>query len=235
MSTSILQELNTGAPFAFGLINLERYISSASEAGNGLIYEDDAVAEFGSYTVPVSAAAFVTSYFDNQPLGTCLIYNSLNGNNAPPHATIVGLDAGAVAVTGPAGSPVNLLETQNNGQVTSIQRHSQPSARHAYLSRGNYTISGAGGRDVGQFSANLTIGSIPTWTNQQGYIVDGAITITRQNGVTLNWAPPRRPHRRGLPTLRSMEPATRTIISPTLPYSPAMRPPRRVPSPFLQQ
>jgi uncharacterized protein (TIGR03437 family) len=179
-TSSVVQGLTSGSPFSFGLVNLERDISS--NTANGLIYQDDATAQFGTYTVGSSFQPFVVSNFDNQPLGTCVVYTALSGKSAPADVTVGGLDAGVITVNGPGEAPVPLLEKQNSGQAT--QYGAVLSGTGTYLSRGNYTVTGAGGRDIGKFTAAFTIGSIPTWSN-----TSAVTTVTRTNGLTVTWTP----------------------------------------------
>ena len=178
-SSSVVQGITSGAPFPFGLINLARNISASSS--NGLIYEDDATAQFGTYTVAPAFQPFVISYFDTNPLGTCLVYNSLSGKSSAAQVSVAGIDAGTVVVNGPNEAAVTLSERQNSGQAT--QYGAVLSSSGTYLSRGNYTITGGAGRDVnGKFSAAFSIGSIPAWSNPSV-----AASVTRANGVTLTW------------------------------------------------
>jgi uncharacterized protein (TIGR03437 family) len=177
-TSSVVQGLTSGSLFSFGLVNLERDISS--NTANGLVYQDDATAQFGTYTVGSSFQPFVVTSFDNQALGTCVVYNSLSGKSAPADVTLGGLDAGTVTVNGPGEAPVNLLEKQNSGQPT--QYGAVLNAQGTYLTRGSYTVTGAGGRDIGKFTASFTIGSIPAWTNPTA-----VTTVTRTNGLTVTW------------------------------------------------
>ncbi len=186
LSPNAVQQLTSGTPAAFGLVGLARNISALTNNGSGLIYEDDGTAQFGAYTVAASDQPFVTSYFDTLPVGTCLVYNTPYGKAAPAYLGVTGLDAGLITVNGPTG-PLNMLEKQNSGQVTQYFVDLSPLPGSPYLSRGTYTITGAGGRDVGKFSASLTIGSIPAWTNQSSFITKGIFTVTRANGATLTW------------------------------------------------
>ena len=179
-TSSVVQGLTSGSPFSFGLVNLERDISS--NTANGLVYQDDATAQFGTYTIGSSFQPFVVTNFDNQPLGTCVVYTSLTGKSAPAQVTVGGLDAGAISVNGPGEAPVPMLEKQNSGQAT--QYGAVLSSTGTYLTRGTYTVTGAGGRDIGKFTASFTIGSIPAWTN-----TSAVTTVTRTNGLTVTWTP----------------------------------------------
>ena len=179
---TVVQELSSGAPANFGTISLARQIASY----NPLAYEDTATALFGAYTATTQFQPFAISYFDSPPSGTCLVSNSLSQPGVPPQISVTGLDAGVISVNGPNEPPLNMLEKQSGGQAT--QYGVVLSGTGTYLSRGNYSVAGAGGKDVGKFTASFSIGSIPAWNNQTAYVVSGhPYTVTRGNGVTLTW------------------------------------------------
>lgn len=52
-----------------------------------------------------------------------------------------------------------------------------------YLSPGTYTATGAGGADVGAFTASLMIPDPLTWTNQSSF----SNSISRSQNLTINW------------------------------------------------
>jgi len=173
-TSNIVQELitSTGA-FNYGSINLNRqpnYNAQDQLSGN----TDSGKAQFQSVSVPAALQPFIVSYFDDQPLGTCAVYNSLNGGGNV--GNYVNLNAGTgIQVTGPNGSQT--IPT-NAGHVTL-------SAAGTFLSPGAYTFTGTGGADVGSFTAQLTIPTPPTLTN----LASGStISVTRANGITLTWS-----------------------------------------------
>jgi len=87
---------------------------------------------------------FFASYVDDQPLGTCIVFNNLqNNSNNPPITGFANLDAGSsFTVMGPNGS-VPVTGTPGNFSATL-------SAAGTFLVPGAYTITGAGGPDVGR-------------------------------------------------------------------------------------
>lgn len=134
-------------------------------------------AQFLSFTVPPAIQPFVISYIDDLPLGTCAVYNSLNGLNAGNYlANLNSLDAGpSILVTGPNGSRSILT---NAGQVTLAQG--------TFLAPGAYTLTGTGGANIGSFTTQFTIPAPPTLTNPAS---GSTVSITRANGTTLTWSP----------------------------------------------
>jgi hypothetical protein len=94
------------------------------------------------------------------------------------------LDAGNVSVTGPASSSLSntaLTKTNNLYSLATVEGFSVPGLANFTLPAGSYTINGAGGNDVGAFSATISIGSPLT--------INGGLpgTVVRNNGLTLNW------------------------------------------------
>ena len=52
-----------------------------------------------------------------------------------------------------------------------------------FLDPGTYTVSGAGGKDVGPFQYTIQIPSGATWTNR-----DSIATVNRSQGLTVQWS-----------------------------------------------
>jgi len=52
----------------------------------------------------------------------------------------------------------------------------------ASISAGNFTVTGAGGADIGAFTASLRVPAPIVWTNQASLA-----TIIRSSGLTVNW------------------------------------------------
>ncbi len=118
--------------------------------------------------------AGATGRGDNLSPGTCAVYPIITGGPI----TIVGLDAGSITLTGPAGPAVTLapllgIKGQNGATL----------AAGVIPSGGTFTFNGSGGADVGPFTSTVTI-SNPNfnWTNQSG-----AATIDRTQGFLYTW------------------------------------------------
>jgi uncharacterized protein (TIGR03437 family) len=95
--------------------------------------------------------------------GSCTVIPPRQGNFNPAV-----LDIGSVQITGPAGT-INV-----NGLQTAFPGNSIPS--------GSYTFTGSGGADIGPFKTTINYEPAVTVTNQ-----DALSTITRSQGVTVNW------------------------------------------------
>jgi hypothetical protein len=99
------------------------------------------------------------------------------------------LDAGTLTLTGPSGSNITNLAFTDTANVYSLLISEQipglgtiPGMQNnGTVIGGQYTLKGAGGKDVGAFTANVTLASPLTIT--------GGLpsTVTRSSGLTLNW------------------------------------------------
>jgi hypothetical protein len=119
---------------------------------------------------------FFMSWVDDQPVGTCIVNNNLNGPGLSAPVSNFGLlDAGAnFTVKGPNGS-VQVAGSSGNKVTLSA-------AGTFLVPGGAYTITGTGGADIGPFSATITLPATPALVSP----VNGA-TVTRSNGMTVTW------------------------------------------------
>jgi uncharacterized protein (TIGR03437 family) len=113
---------------------------------------------------------------DNLSPGGCAVYPTIAGVNT---LTLVGLDAGSVTFTGPAGLAMTLAPDYGGLKGD----YGAALAAGVIPSGGTFTFSGSGGADVGPFTASLTI-SNPNfnWTNPSA-----AATIDRTQGLLYTW------------------------------------------------
>jgi hypothetical protein len=108
-----------------------------------------------------------------------------------PVTSITYLDAGAVTLNGPGGSNITNAALTETSNVYSLNISLQEAGillppglagiPNASIVPGTYTLKGAGGKDVGPFSASLNLGTLLTIT--------GGLpsSVTRNSGLTLNW------------------------------------------------
>jgi uncharacterized protein (TIGR03437 family) len=171
-SVNVEQAVNAG-PVTFSNIYLVK-----NQNSNGPGYQDNAQFQFAKIlTYNPGSQPFFASYVDDQPLGTCIVFNNLqNSSNNPPVAGFANLDAGSsFTVTGPNGSvPV----TGTPGKFSATLN-----AAGAFLVPGAYTITGKGGADVGPFTATATIPASPTLVSP----LTNNFTVTRSSGMTVDW------------------------------------------------
>ena len=154
------------------------------KAGSLTVIQTNATNAKGILTVTNSAGASffkstgllagATGRGDNLSPGGCAAYPIITGGQI----TVVGLDAGTITLTGPAGLATTLppqlgIKGQNGATI--------PAA--AITSGGTFTFTGSGGADVDPFTSTLTI-SNPNfkWTNQSA-----AATVDRTQGLLFTW------------------------------------------------
>ena len=168
-----VEQAVTNGPVTFGDLRLGK---NANSSGAG--YQDGAIFQFAKIlTYNPGSQPFFVSYVDDQPLGTCVVFNNLQNNtfNAPI-ASIANLDAGSsFTVMGPNGSmPLKGAPGQFSETL---------SAAGAFLVPGTYTVAGMGGADVGPFTATVTMPASTTLVSP----LTNNVTVTRSSGLTVNW------------------------------------------------
>jgi uncharacterized protein (TIGR03437 family) len=160
-------------PFTFAGIDLSR---QATFPG----YRDRLQANFLRFTVPAAAQPFVLTYIDATALGTCQIFNNLEGKSDPPINLIAGLDAGPQ------------LTVQNGNNTTAIpggsgDYHATLSADASFFAPGPITVSGPGGADVQKFNVTVTPPAFPRLTSPSPD-ASSPTTVTRSSGLTVTWS-----------------------------------------------
>ncbi len=169
-----LEQLVMAGPINYGSLKLSR---DAASVGNG--YQDTATLQFEQFAAyNPGSQPFFSSYADDQPLGTCIVYNILNPKTSIPVPFSNSLSfATTFTVTGPNGG-MGLLVSQGKS-ITTL------SSTGTYLAPGSYTVTDNGGADVGPINANVTIPTSSTLTTPNS---TGAISpVTRSNGMTVSW------------------------------------------------
>lgn len=166
-----LQQLLANGPINIGSIELER-----QRSGSGSGFRDRVQFEFLRIQ-PLSGAlaSFANSYLDRPPLGTCLLDFGLpNPFDAALEPGLSLLDAGSrFTVTGP------------NGSLTLASDARTLSETGTFLVPGNYTVTGTGGRDVGAFTASLTVPPYPILLTPNP--ASNSFTVVRGAGLTVTW------------------------------------------------
>ena len=121
---------------------------------------------------------FFATYVDDQPLSTCCQLQRLNPNPNVPFASTADTDAGS-------SFTVKRSERKLAGQGESGSFMTTLNAAGTFLSPGTYTVTGAGGADIGPISANVTIPPSPTLVSP----LLNNVVVTRTNGMTVTWTP----------------------------------------------
>jgi len=188
-TAAAVQALTTGAgSINYASLSLGRDI--ASESSSGTTYQDIGVGDFAqislSYGNLPNTQPIVLSSLDTPPFGTCTASNS-NASSQPLFTIVTGIDAGAITVTAPPPDfPVVMKEQRGTGQATTYTSVFSPTG--IYFGGGAYTITAAGGADVGKFTIPFTITQTPSWpSSDQSLVYNNGSGVTRANGVTINW------------------------------------------------
>jgi uncharacterized protein (TIGR03437 family) len=198
LTTSQLQNLDNGGTVTGGAFDLEQFSANIITAA-GNVAETFALVGggFSQVTGFQLAASPVLAY---QPGGcqvTVIAASQIGsgGQSGQTPVTTTGtataLDAGVITLTGPTASNINnaaLTETSNvynltiTEQITGLPSGvTLPGIPNASVVGGTYTLKGAGGKDVGPFTASINLGTPLTITGGL------PATINRSTGLTLNW------------------------------------------------
>ena len=168
-SANLAQAVLDG-PISFATLALRKDLN-----GDGTSYNDNFKYSFGKLTASTATAPFFLSWFDDLPLGTCIVYNNLNGQGPPPGYSQTALDGGSsFTIKGPNGSQT-VSGSPGKGTPTL-------SPNGTFLVPGAYTVTGNGGADIGAFSATINFPSSPTLVSPAPNS-----TVTRANGLTVTW------------------------------------------------
>ncbi|HWQ57148.1 MAG TPA: hypothetical protein VN442_25905 [Bryobacteraceae bacterium] len=154
------------------------------------IKTDSGSATFMRYDATTLAASS-TAFGSVTPYGSCSVFNfsgSTPGIVDPVLPT--GLDAGTLTVSGQKGlkqldmKAKGVYSATLGGGGISIPGLPGGTGQPEYLDAGSYTISnGAGGTDVGSFSATLVVPAPLVWLKS-----DEISTVDRTKGLTVTWS-----------------------------------------------
>ena len=119
------------------------------------------------------------------PPGTCTVYAGVGDywstEQIVDSTAFTTLDPGTrFSVTGPASTNVSLSSGSAalGSQLPLYSFHNT-----LFLNPGNYTVSGAGGADVGALHVSITVPDPLSWTNR-----NQITTVNRSQALTLNWS-----------------------------------------------
>jgi hypothetical protein len=161
-SPAALQQLAAAKSFRLGYVDLNHVLDNPNRD----------TAHFIFFNTTLNVAPLFAATIDSPPLGTCIAQPTTSGGF--PFAPVSPLDAGsAFTIKGPAGT---MNVTANNGDRITL------SSTGAFLTPGDYTMSGPGGKDVGPFQATIRM--------SQPLVVTSKITtpIARSQSLTISWS-----------------------------------------------
>src|SRR5579883_529830 len=157
---------------ALGVPELDHVINSGS-------FQDVFQPTFLSFTVPPAFQPFAGALISTMPIGTCTASQiGLKGIENEVITNLAPVDAGSsFTISGPNGS---MMVSGNPGDQVLL------SAGGTFLTPGNYTITGTGGKDIGPFSATVTIPALPKLTSPASA---NGFTVSRNTPLTITWVP----------------------------------------------
>jgi uncharacterized protein (TIGR03437 family) len=187
-TTQQLQSLDNGGSFTASAFVLSQISQSAPPVGT--VKVDTLGGSFIRYTgfQLASAAASGATQGAIPSGGSCQVIHVTGSTTQiiSGGASLTGLDAGNIIFNGPSGSNIsNVALKQDVSNLYSAALGTEglgiPGGPNTTLTAGKYTLTGAGGKDVGQFTASVTLGSPLTITGGL------PATVNRSAGLTLNW------------------------------------------------
>jgi hypothetical protein len=192
LTTAQLQNLDNGGTLTAGAFSLSQISANLTEPSVGNITEMIASAA-GGFTQVSGFQLASSSAVSFQP-GACQVIQSSTASQTTAVVTSSGatyLDAGAITLNGPGASNITNAALTESSNVYSLSISLQATGitippgeagiPNASIVPGTYTLKGAGGKDVGPFSASLTLGTLLTITGGL------PATVNRGAGLTLNW------------------------------------------------
>ena len=160
-------------PFSFGVVELDHFLND-----NGVGFRDEANITFARIpSVPPILQPYVAAMQSEHIAGTCIVENGTEvGFNAVLTDAAL-LDGGSsFAIRGPNG---NLTVQGGSGNKVPL------GTSGSFMVPGSYTITSNGGRDVGPFTANLTLPPTPSLLTP----ARANLTLNRAQGLTVTWNP----------------------------------------------
>jgi uncharacterized protein (TIGR03437 family) len=202
--SSVFQQF-TGSSFKVGAIYLSRSAFKISITGLGTAESksDNGGASFIQYDLSQIQSS-ASALGNVSAVGSCVVSTSRVVQGQPPSftgPTYTPLNAGdALNVKGPAGTKqmtktpevagtylgdfgTSMVLPPIPGLPPGVSIPGLPASAPPFLEAGSYSVdNGAGGSDVGAFTATMAIPTPMTWTNQ-----DQITAVTRSQGVTVRW------------------------------------------------
>lgn len=188
-----LQALLNKPTLRIGSINLSKSKSQTPAISVGgvsvpgsTVTSDSASATFDQFTTTEIGTGGSGGLFQTTSLGSCTAFQfqGTADTSTPPTITSTVLDAGTVAMKLPDGSTQTLTKDQG-GSYSLTGSDGQGSQKTLFIptTGGQFSFTNTGGVDVGQISgATITMPPAMNWTN-----MDAINTITKSQGVTVNW------------------------------------------------
>lgn len=195
LTTDQLSRLDQGGSFVAGNFNLTQFSTSTSnplDPTSGPIQAkiESASGSFNRY--PGTQLSSVSALTNSS--GQCYVFRRTGKQNELIYgAAASALDAGAVTLTGPNSLNKTFTKTDNvyslslGTSFTGLQLPPGITLPPGFggspvITQGTFTVTGAGGADVGKFNASVTVGPALTLS------ADLPTTVSRSQALTIGWS-----------------------------------------------
>ena len=187
-TTEELQRYDQGATHTAGSFNISQISQTMPQLGT--VKVNAAGGQFVKYT-GLQLANLAQYKAQTSRSGACVVSHSVSTSaQTTSSSPQIGLDAGAVTLSGPSGSNLSNTPFKQDAKTFDYSLNlgyeglgfQLPGAINASLVAGTYTVNGAGGKDVGRFSASVRLGAPLT-------ITGGGLpsVVVRSAGLPLTW------------------------------------------------
>ena len=179
-TTQQLQNFDNGGTYTIGAFSLSSISESLAGFSGKFEGAGGAFIQFSGFQLSGTA-----QYSATPSNGCQVIHITQSGSNPVSTGGGKALDAGQITLTGPAASNINNLALTQTGNTYYASLSSIPGlggSTNTSLVAGTYSLTGAGGADVGAFNTSITMGT--------PLIVNGGTlpaTIVRASGLPLTW------------------------------------------------
>ncbi|MEZ5401773.1 MAG: hypothetical protein R2729_19015 [Bryobacteraceae bacterium] len=187
-SSSDLNNVPAGG-FRMGVITLQRSTAKITAPVVGTV---ESQTDIGAATFTRFEPGFLVRSrgLGDASFGSCAVYSFQGEASTADPVPITFLDAGAqLTITGPGGSRTMTRQQEVYSGQLGMGITGLPggipgggAGQPLFLNAGDYSVAGAGGRDVGAFTARIRIPQRFNWTNQ-----DATTRVQRSQDLTLTW------------------------------------------------
>jgi hypothetical protein len=179
-TTAQLQKLDQGGTITSGGFSITQFtitVPSATEKINSIGGGFSQLTAFQLSSAVQGNVSLIQS-------GSCQVITVTSGGSSTSTGSSTDLDAGVVTINGPSGSGLSnlaLTKTDNSYGIQNFEGLGLPGQTNFTLPAGSYSLSGAGGTDVGTFSTSITLASPLTLSSPL------PTAVVRSTPLTLNW------------------------------------------------
>ncbi len=183
LSANQLRRLDQGGTLTVAGLGISKLRLSGTIPGLGSldIANEDATGAFGRYSTSQIADSNLSLF----QVGSCIPFHRTGDIGAINSGVVPQpLNAGSqLTLNGPNVSNRSLPNQQNSYQVTLYSSGPGGGSGTPTVTQGTYTITGAGGPDVGAFTASVNVPGAFVWTNEDSM----PAVIPRNQNLPISW------------------------------------------------